>query len=79
MLWHVQTYGAGVGHPLSGRAAFNLQNAAVAYATSKLTASNGNAVVYTSGYSGDVVQNAYLVQTHVSSVAKCWHHVLLTD
>ncbi|KJA19338.1 hypothetical protein HYPSUDRAFT_143856 [Hypholoma sublateritium FD-334 SS-4] len=59
-----ETYGAGVSHPLSGRAAFNLQNAAVAYATSKLTASNGNAVVYTSGYSGDVVQNAYLVQTH---------------
>ncbi|PIL32515.1 hypothetical protein GSI_05218 [Ganoderma sinense ZZ0214-1] len=57
-----QTFGIdGIDHPLSARAEFSLEEAAVSFVQSKLNVTP-NAAAYRTGYSNDVAQHAYIHQ-----------------
>ena len=51
----------GINHPLSARAEFNLEDAAVSFVRSKLNITP-DAAAFRAGYSNDVVQHAYIHQ-----------------
>ncbi|KAF9474445.1 hypothetical protein BDN70DRAFT_884800 [Pholiota conissans] len=60
-------HAAGSPAPLASRAAFNLKDASVAFATTLLPPNvNGGGVAYQSGYVDNGVQSASLIQTHNS-------------
>ncbi|KAM5541577.1 hypothetical protein V8D89_004767 [Ganoderma adspersum] len=57
-----EIFGAeGLDHPLSARAEFSLEDAAVSFVQSKLNITS-DAVAYRTGYANDVVQHAYIHQ-----------------
>ncbi|KAM5541593.1 hypothetical protein V8D89_004783 [Ganoderma adspersum] len=57
-----ETFGVdGIDHPLSARAEFSLEDAAVSFVQSKLNVTS-DAAAYRTGYSNDVVQHAYIHQ-----------------
>ena len=57
-----QTFGVdGIDHPLSARAEFSLEDAAVSFVQSRLNVTS-DVVAYRTGYSNDVVQHAYIHQ-----------------
>ncbi|KAJ7155138.1 Fungalysin metallopeptidase-domain-containing protein [Mycena filopes] len=58
-----KTYGGGVDHPLSKRAGATMQEASLAYMQSELGIDAENAVFH-SGYSGEIVDHAYIKQAH---------------
>nr|VWO94078.1 Extracellular metalloproteinase 1 (EC (Fungalysin MEP1) [Ganoderma boninense] len=62
-----ETFGVdGIDHPLSARAEFSLEDAAVSFVQSKLNLTSDSAA-YRTGYSNDVVQHAYINQ-HTNGV-----------
>ncbi|KAM5541594.1 hypothetical protein V8D89_004784 [Ganoderma adspersum] len=57
-----ETFGVdGIDHPLSARAEFSLEDAAISFVQSRLNVTS-NAAAYRTGYSNDVVQHAYIHQ-----------------
>ena len=58
----LQTFGVdGVDHPLSARAEFSLEDAAVSFVQSQLNVTS-DAVAYRTGYANGVAQHAYIYQ-----------------
>ena len=62
----LQTFGAGIDHPLAKRADESLEDAAVSFVHSRLGL-NTDSVTYKSGYSGEVAKHAFVKQTFVSA------------
>ncbi len=51
----------GIDHPLSARAEFSLEDAALSFVQSRLNVTS-DAAAYRTGYTNDVVQHAYIHQ-----------------
>jgi extracellular elastinolytic metalloproteinase len=66
----LQTFGAGIDHPLRKRAGASLQESSVAFIQDKLNL-KAEETTYTSGYTGATARYSYAAQTHV-----CSHNVL---
>ncbi|KAF8952907.1 Fungalysin metallopeptidase-domain-containing protein [Flammula alnicola] len=58
-----ETFDTGIDHPLSKRSQFNLEDAAIAFLCSRLS-TGASTVAYTSGFSGEVSDHAFLTQVH---------------
>lgn len=60
----LQTFGAGVDHPLSKRDNPDLKESAISFLQSHLGV-NPETISYKSGYSGETARHVYVKQTHV--------------
>ena len=68
-----QTFGVdGIDHPLSARAEFSLEDAAVSFVQSRLNVTS-DVVAYRTGYANDVAQHAYIHQQIVRHRRYLWH------
>lgn len=72
----VQTFGAGIEHPLSKGAKLDIEDSSVSFVEAQLKV-DASTVKFRSSFSSDIVHHAYVSQVHVCMQDCKSHEILL--